>query len=80
MLPDIVVVAPETNTTTRLLLRRPKPSDASAVYEYTRDPEVTRFMDWPAPSHIGDTIAAGENMETAVQYEDTAAQQAPEPP
>lgn len=56
-----MVVAPETIATTRLHLRRPKPSDASAVYEYTRDPEVTRFMDWPAPSRIGDTIAAAEN-------------------
>lgn len=55
-----MVVAPETIATARLLLRRPKLSDASAVYEYCRDPEVTRYMDWPASSQIGDTIAAAE--------------------
>ena len=36
-------VAPETITTPRLVPRRPKPSDASAVYEYGRDREVTRY-------------------------------------
>jgi [ribosomal protein S5]-alanine N-acetyltransferase len=53
-------LVPETITTPRLVLRRPKISDASAVYEYGRDPQVTRFVDWPAHSDIGDAIAATE--------------------
>jgi len=53
-------VVPETITTPRLVLRRPKTSDASAVHEYARDPEVTRFVDWPAHSDIGDALAATE--------------------
>ena len=53
-------VVPETITTPRLVLRRPKTSDASAVHEYARDPEVTRFVDWPAHSDMGDALAATE--------------------
>jgi ribosomal-protein-alanine N-acetyltransferase len=51
---------PETIVTERLVLRRPKPSDAAAVYEYGRDPEVARYMDWPALSDIQDAVAATE--------------------
>ncbi len=58
----VMSVAPETITTPRLVLRRPKPSDVSAVYEYGRDSEVTRYMDWPAHSHIRDAIRATETL------------------
>jgi hypothetical protein len=35
---------PEIIATDRLVLRRPKASDASAKYEYGRDSEVARYM------------------------------------
>lgn len=38
---------PETLTTHRLRLRRPRVSDAEDVFAYASDFEVTRFMDWP---------------------------------
>jgi RimJ/RimL family protein N-acetyltransferase len=40
--------APETITTSRLLLRRPAAGDAEAVFaRYACDPEVTRWVAWP---------------------------------
>ncbi|MFA6948408.1 MAG: GNAT family N-acetyltransferase, partial [Eubacteriales bacterium] len=37
--------------TQRLILRRMRPSDADDMYEYSRDPEVTRYLLWsPHPS------------------------------
>jgi RimJ/RimL family protein N-acetyltransferase len=38
---------PDTLTTERLLLRRPRRTDVDAVYEYGRDPEVTRYLIFP---------------------------------
>jgi len=35
---------PETIVTDRLVLRRPALTDAPAIYEYGRDPEVTRYL------------------------------------
>lgn len=61
-------IAPEAITTERLLLRRPKLSDAAAVYEYGRDPEVARYVDWPALSRIEEAIAATER---ALRFWDT---------
>jgi ribosomal-protein-alanine N-acetyltransferase len=46
---------PETISTPRLLLRRPRLSDAAAIFEYASDPEVTRFMDSPRHRTI-DTV------------------------
>jgi ribosomal-protein-alanine N-acetyltransferase len=46
---------PETITTQRLLMRKPTLADASAIFEYAGDPEVTRFMDWPKHQSI-DTV------------------------
>lgn len=43
---------PETLETSRLILRRPVSSDAEAVFEFARDPEVTRFMDWPTHTNV----------------------------
>ena len=48
---------PEIIATDRLVLRRPKASDALAKYEYGRDPEVARYMDWPKHGTVGDTVA-----------------------
>ena len=50
--------APEIIATDRLLLRRPLLSDAEALFEYGRDPDVTRYMDWP--THTG--------IETALEF------------
>ena len=44
-------------TTARLVLRRPKLSDAAAMYGYGRDPEVTRYMDWRTHTTVADAVA-----------------------
>jgi len=63
---------PETLTTRRLVLRRPKLSDAAAIYEYGGDPEVTRYMDWPTNSSVADVVArlegAGLRWESGEEY------------
>jgi ribosomal-protein-alanine N-acetyltransferase len=46
---------PETITTGRLFLRRPKLADAPAIFDYASDPEVTRFLDFPRHRTI-DTV------------------------
>lgn len=48
--------AAERLTTARLILRRPLPTDAEAIYRrYSADPEVTRFLAWPRHDSIDDT-------------------------
>ncbi len=50
--------APETIETARLILRRPRPSDAQAVFDrYAADPAVTRYLSWPAHRSVADTLA-----------------------
>jgi RimJ/RimL family protein N-acetyltransferase len=50
--------APETIETDRLLLRRPRADDATAIFaRYASDPEVTRFISWPKHSVVADTEA-----------------------
>lgn len=52
------VNAPETIETERLLLRRPKRSDAQAVFHrYASDREVTRYLSWPTHRSVADTLA-----------------------
>lgn len=52
------VKAPETIETERLLLRRPKQSDAQAIFQrYASDREVTRYLSWPTHRSIADTLA-----------------------
>lgn len=42
--------------TERLLLRRPQPRDAIAMFErYASDPEVTRYLCWPRHQSLADT-------------------------
>jgi [ribosomal protein S5]-alanine N-acetyltransferase len=64
--------APETITTARLVLRRPKPSDAAAMYDYGRDPEVTRYMDWRTHASLADARAflkgAARRWESGEEY------------
>lgn len=48
--------APETLTTPRLLLRRPRRADAAAIFaRYASDPEVTRYLGWPRHHAVSDT-------------------------
>jgi [ribosomal protein S5]-alanine N-acetyltransferase len=50
--------ARETMETRRLLLRRPKTSDAQAVFHrYASDCEVTRYLSWPTHRTLTDTLA-----------------------
>ena len=41
----------------RLRLRRSTPADAEATFAIARDPEVMRYIEWPAPQHLADTQA-----------------------
>jgi RimJ/RimL family protein N-acetyltransferase len=55
-----VYTASDVITTERLILRRPKPADAKAKYEYSRDPEVARYMDWVPHPDLGSALAVVE--------------------
>jgi len=53
-----LIKGPERIETTRLLLRRPKASDAQAVFDrYAADREVTRYLSWPTHRSLADTLA-----------------------
>jgi len=59
------MTAPPRIETERLVLRRPLPTDAEAVYRaYASDPEVTRFLGWPRHRRIEDTRAFIEFSDT----------------
>ncbi|GIW41493.1 MAG: N-acetyltransferase [Candidatus Binatia bacterium] len=48
--------APEVLVSQRLLLRRPRASDAMAIFvRYASDPEVTRYLSWPRHRSVADT-------------------------
>ncbi len=48
--------APESLSTERLTLRRPRPADAEVIFRrYASDPRVTRFMAWPTHRSLADT-------------------------
>lgn len=48
--------APEQVKTERLLLRRPRQSDAQAIFTtFASDPEVTRYLSWPTHRNVADT-------------------------
>jgi ribosomal-protein-alanine N-acetyltransferase len=48
--------APEEIETARLLLRRPRASDAEVVFvRYASDPDVTRYLSWPRHRSVEDT-------------------------
>ena len=50
--------AAERIETERLLLRRPRQSDAQAIYSgYASDHEVTRYLSWPRHRSVADTLA-----------------------
>lgn len=43
---------PEVIDLRRLRLRRPRISDAPAIFEYASDPEVTRYANWPISTSL----------------------------
>jgi RimJ/RimL family protein N-acetyltransferase len=50
------VKAPPQIETARLVLSRPAPGDADAIFQrYASDPDVTRFLGWPRHQSIADT-------------------------
>lgn len=52
------VKASEKIETARLLLRRPKQSDAQEVFHrYASDRDVTRYLSWPTHRSVADTFA-----------------------
>jgi RimJ/RimL family protein N-acetyltransferase len=55
---DAIVRAPESLNTRRLLLRRPRPGDAEAIFtRYASSLEVTRYLSWPRHRSVADTRA-----------------------
>ena len=56
---------PEVIDLRRLRLRRPKLSDAPAVFESASDPDVARYVDWP----ISTSIVSVEERLRATEHE-----------
>jgi ribosomal-protein-alanine N-acetyltransferase len=57
-LEDKDLKAAEIIETERLLLRRPKKSDAQVIYDrYASDRDVTRYLSWPTHRSVADTLA-----------------------
>lgn len=49
---------PQCFVTARLILRKPEPADAVAIFSrYSGDPEVTKYLGWPMHRRIEDTRA-----------------------
>ena len=48
--------APELIELDRILLRRPRLSDAEVLFECGNDPDVARYMDWPLGTSLERTI------------------------
>ena len=46
------MIVPENFELPRIRLRRPRLSDAEAIFEYASDPEVAHFADWPLLTSI----------------------------
>jgi GNAT acetyltransferase-like protein len=63
---------PQVINTERLVLRRPRLSDAAAKYSVARDPEVNRYMDWLPHKSVSDATAvvdiAASRWETGEEY------------
>ena len=56
---------PEVFDLQRLRLRRPRASDAAAIFEYASDPEVARYADWPLSSNAESVRELLRNRESA---------------
>ena len=59
------VKAPEVIDLDRIRLRRPKLSDAAAMFECGSDPDVARYADWPIRTSIDSTIERMNNGDRA---------------
>jgi [ribosomal protein S5]-alanine N-acetyltransferase len=46
------IFPPEVLETLRVMLRRAHPEDAPAIFEYARDPAVTRLMNWRTHTEV----------------------------
>lgn len=53
--------APEVFTTERLVLRRPRFSDAEAIFEYGSDPKVIHYMDYYPRTDVSEVIKSLED-------------------
>jgi [ribosomal protein S5]-alanine N-acetyltransferase len=51
-----VLQAPEMFTTERLVLRRPRLSDAEAIFEYASDPHVIHYMDYCPRTDVKEVV------------------------
>lgn len=58
----VVTQAPEGFTTERLTLRRPRLSDAAAIFEYASDPKVIHYMDYCPRSDISEVVKLLEDQ------------------
>jgi RimJ/RimL family protein N-acetyltransferase len=53
-----MITAPESIQTPRLRLRRPRPTDADAIFSrFASDPAVTKYVAWPTHRSVADTRA-----------------------
>ncbi len=63
---------PETMQLHRIRLRRPVVTDADAIFEYGRDPEVARYADWPVRTSMDGLVEAlqrrGKLWETGAEF------------
>lgn len=63
---------PETFAAAHIRLRRPRLSDADAIFEYGSDPEVARYADWPRLTTIEPLVASlharRERWESGAEY------------
>ena len=55
--PDVMLQVPVRIEGVRLRLRRSTTADAEATFAIARDPDVMRYMEWPAPHSLADTQA-----------------------
>jgi len=51
-----MVQTPEVFTTERLVLRRPRLSDAEAIFEYASDPKVIHYMDYYPRTDVSEVV------------------------
>lgn len=54
--------APEVLTTERLVLRRPRLSDAEAIFQYVSDPKVIHYMDYCPRTDISEVVKSLESQ------------------
>lgn len=52
--------APEVFITKRLVLRRPRLSDAAAIFEYASDPKVVHYMDYCSRTDVSEVVKSLE--------------------